>query len=376
MARAPHGHARETTRSRCGMAGAWWEAMATIRTACLTLGVLLGSTGAAFALKPGAHADLASASCRAAGLGKSMCTRIATEDYDVDSREWEDLRAHAQIDDGQTACEAADATADRMWTLGTELRSALARAAASPSDTTTAAVDALIGRALHTIQDNCAHDGMPNPQHAWLSLGDFCNGTDTSPDVQDDALACAKVETDAMMKIVARSVSDASLGSALDSRSCPPAPSSGGGNHNNGSPPAVCQGRFLPGPFDACNFLGRAKDWDGIDRRWNGARVAPALRTAFTAGLAGDRAIAPICGGNERVLSPAVSDPIVNVAVGAPSCGKASLFCLGKADDSENPFADDAPVPEDGGCSTGGRSSGGAVIALALLAVTRRRRRI
>ncbi len=349
--------------------------MATIRTAALTLGVLLGSTGAAFALKPGAHADIASASCRAAGLGKSMCTRIATEDYDVDSREWDDLRAHAQIDDGQTACEAADAAADRMWSLGTELRTALARAAASPSNTTAGAVDALIGRALHTIQDNCAHDGMPNPQHAWLSLGDFCNGTDTSPDVQDDAIACAKVETDALMKIVARSVSDARLGAALDSSSCPPAQNTSG-NHNNGGPPAVCQGRFLPGPFDACDFLGRAKDWDGIDRRWNGARVAPALRNAFAAGLAGDRSIAPICGGDERVLSPAVSDPIVDVSVGAPSCGKASLFCLGKADDSENPFADDPAALEDGGCSTGSGSTGGFAIALALLAVTRRRRRI
>ncbi|CAN5866510.1 hypothetical protein BH11MYX3_BH11MYX3_27960 [soil metagenome] len=347
--------------------------MATIRTACLTLGVLLGSTGAAFALKPGMHADITSASCRASGLGKSMCTRIATENYDTDSREWDDLRAHAQIDDGQTACEAADATADRMWNLGNELRTALARAAASPSNTTAGAVDALIGRAAHTIQDNCAHDGMPNPQHAWLSLGDFCEGTATSPDVQDDAIACAKVETDALMKIVARSVSQARLGPALDSRSCPPAPSSGG-DHDNTTSPAVCNGRFLPGPFDACDFLSRAKDWDGIDRRWNGARVTPALRAAFAAGLAGERAIAPICGGNERVLSPGVSDPIVDVRGGAPRCGKASLFCLGKADDSENPFADDEALPEDGGCNTGGGSTGGLAVALALLVARRRRR--
>ena len=137
----------------------------------------------------------------------------------------------------------------------------------------------------------------------------------------------------------------------------------------------MCQGRFLPGPFDACNFLGRAKDWDGIDRRWNGARVSPALRDAFAAGLAGDHTIAPICAGDERVLSPAVSDSVVDVSVGAPSCGKASLFCLGKADDSENPFADDEPAPEDGGCSTGSGYGGGSAIALALLAVTRRRRR-
>jgi uncharacterized protein (TIGR03382 family) len=347
--------------------------MASIRTACLTVGVLLGSTGAAFALKPGAHAEIASASCRAAGLGRNLCTRIATEDYDVDSREWDDLRAHAQIDDGQTACEAADATALRMWTLGSDLRTALARAAASPNNTTAGAVDAVIGRALHTIQDNCAHHGMPNPQHAWLSLGDFCDGTDTSPDVQDDAIACAKVETDAVMKIVARSITDGRLGAALDSRSCPPAPNAGG-NHNNSGPPAVCQGRFLPGPFDACSFLGRAKDWDGIDRRWNGDRVSPALRDAFAAGLAGDRAIAPICGGNERVLSPAVSDPIVDVSVGAPSCPKASLFCLGKADESENPFADDPAEPEVGGCSAGGGSTGGLAAVLALLVAKRRRR--
>ncbi len=78
----------------------------------IVVGILVSAAGPAFALKPGTHADLAKKSCLAAGLGRDLCQRIATEDYDTDGNEWDDLRAHAQIDDGQTACTAADATAE------------------------------------------------------------------------------------------------------------------------------------------------------------------------------------------------------------------------------------------------------------------------
>jgi hypothetical protein len=174
--------------------------------AYVVVGFVLGASGSAHALKPGTHADIAKASCIAAGLGKNLCTRIATEDYDTDSREWDDLSAHAQIDDAQTACVAADAAAGRLFVLGTSVRSALAQVAISGGTQTVGDVDALIGRALHTIQDNCAHHGMPNPQHAWFSLGDFCDGTATSPDLQEDAIACARTESDAAMRAVLRAL--------------------------------------------------------------------------------------------------------------------------------------------------------------------------
>ena len=334
------------------------------------VGVLTVASGTAHALKPGTHADIAKASCKAAGLSSDFCTRIATEDYDTDEREWDDLRAHAQIDDGETACVAADRTAERLRGLGYDLPAALAKARASGSLEDVGAVSELVGRALHTIQDNCAHHGMPNPQHAWFSLGDFCEGTSTSPDVQDDAAACARTESDAVMRDVARAVAQANAASILSAKSCPPAPNNG--PHNNSGPPAVCQGRYLPGPIDACSFLGRAKDWDGTDRRWNNTVAVPALRTAFEAGLGGATTADSVCGGDESRLSPSVSEPIVDVSTGAPSCAKASLFCLGKADDSENPFADDATTA-DTGCSTTGARSGLWMIGLALLLLFARR---
>jgi hypothetical protein len=170
------------------------------------VGALLVASGTAHALKPGTHADVAKASCKAAGLPTSFCTRIATEDYDTDEREWDDLRAHAQIDDGETACTAADRAAERLRGLGHDLRAALALAARTHSEADVGVVGSLVGRALHTVQDNCAHHGMPNPQHAWLSLDDFCDNTSTSPDVQDDAIACARTESDAVMRVVASAV--------------------------------------------------------------------------------------------------------------------------------------------------------------------------
>jgi hypothetical protein len=340
----------------------------------VVVGLVVGASAPAFALKPAAHADVTQRSCQAAGLPKDACTRIATEDYDTDEREWDDLRAHAQIEDNETACAAADRTASRMWSLGAELRTRLAAFARSGSYDDAGAVDAAIGRALHTAQDDCAHHGMPNPQHAWSSLHDFCDGTATNPDVQSDAIACARTESDAILKTAATAIRNAGLTSRLGALSCPDA--SGGGRGGADTP--VCQGRWLPTPFEACAFLGRANDWDGIDRTWSNAVVAPALRSAFAAGVTG--ALAPaagaICHGDERVLSNATSRPMADVSGGTPSCLKAHVLCLGKADDGgdvENPFADDPVDADAGGCAATGGAGLGMLIPLT--AFVRRRRR-
>ena len=338
--------------------------MATVRTAVWAMAMVLGAATQAHALKPGTHADIAKASCTAAGLPRDFCTRIATEDYNTDGREWDDLRAHAQIDDGETACTAADRTAQRVYELGGALRTQLATAVRTGSDDDVGLTASAIGRALHTIQDNCAHHGMPNPQHAWASLSDFCDGTSLSPDIQDDAIACARHETDALMVAVAAAVKQADAASLLGSASCPALPEHGDASTTMR---AVCEDRFLPGPIDGCGFLGRAKDWDGTDRRWENRVVVPALRDAFAAGLAGASSPRAICAGDERVLSPAVSDPVLDVSAGTPSCTRAKLLCLGKADDTDSPFADDDGAPSDaGGCSTTGTGTGSLALALAL----------
>ena len=342
--------------------------------AVLAIAVIAAAAGPAHALKPADHASITYAACVATGLPRDFCTRTATEDYNTDAREWDDLAAHAQIDGDQTACAGADAAAARVYQLGGALRSALAAVHTAGGDANVAATASALGRALHTLQDNCAHHGMPNPQHAWFSLSDFCDGTELSPDIQDDALACARTETAAAMAIAAQLIRGAGSNVVgwLDARSCPPSPSSG---HNSTTPPSVCQSRFLPGPIDGCSFLGEAHAWDGIDRTWKNPVVITALRGGLQAGATGAAAPGPTCrGGDETVLSPAVSQPIVDVSAGPASCVRASVFCLGKADDTDSPFAGEAaPTTDAGGCAaTTGRSS---VLGLALVAAALRRRR-
>jgi len=332
--------------------------------------LILGASTPAFALKPGTHADITQAACTAAGLPKDLCTRIATEDYDTDEREWDDLSAHAQIADNQTACAAADLAATRVWQLGSDLRAQLAAYQHTIGYDQAGAIASSIGRALHTVQDDCAHHGMPNPQHAWFSLADYCDGTATNPDVQPSAISCAQTETAAVMRTVASAIQSAGVAQHLGAFACPPAPD----NSDHGTQQtAVGQGRFLPGPIDACDFLGEADGWDGIDRTWNTAVVVPAVRAAFAAGLAGQAAPSDLCHGDETVLSNATSRPAVDVSGGTPSCVKAHVLCLGKADgDSENPFADDPTPAADAGCHAAHGEPG--LLLIALVALRRGRR--
>lgn len=351
------------------MARAYSAGMLRRAAVTVALATTLATT-TAHALKPRAHADLAHASCTAAGLPTDFCRRVATENYNTDADEWDDLAAHAQIAGDQTACEAADGTAGRVWLRATELRAELAALATDRSERRAGKAAELLGRVLHTIQDNCAHHGMPNPQHAWFSLADFCEGTDTSPDVQDEAVACARVETEAVMRLVAATVSPRAA-DALGELSCP---DEAIGDQRGGTQP-VCQRRYLPAPWDACEFLGEAQEWDGIDRQWNNDVVTGALRDAFAAGLAGRGALPSPCRGDERTLSPAVSEPILDVSGGTPSCTRAKLFCLGKADEDDHPFADeDTEVPAEAGCRTTHAPGGLVVFGLAALVLRRRRR--
>lgn len=344
------------------------------RSSWLVVTILLGSAGSAHALKPGTHADIAKDRCIAAALPASFCLRVATENYNTDSREWEDLPAHAQIDAGETACVAADRTAHRMWQLGADVRTQLTSIRARSTYGNVGLAAQALGRALHTIQDNCAHRGMPNPQHAWFSLSDFCHDTELSPDIQGDAMSCARAETEAVVELVADAVEATGTSSGLGAQACPPV--AGGPRNDNEQP--ICQKRFLPGPIDACRFLASAKTWDGVDRTWAADVVAGALRHAFAAGLAGEPELASICGGDETVLSAATSQPILDVSGGTPSCGKSKLLCLGKADDADNPFFDDdhdgvSETEETGGCATGGGHGLGLLLIAAGVLARRRR---
>ena len=159
----------------------------------------------------------------------------------------------------------------------------------------------------------------------------------------------------------------------MDRRACPG--SNLGGPTRGAQQRTVCEARFLPGPIDACKFLGRAADWDGTDRRWNNNVVVPTLRKAFAAGLAGRGALPGICRGDEQVLSSGTSTPVADVSGGTPSCARAHLFCFGAAEESGNPFDDEPTEDSAGGCDVGASGNLGAALLVGLMLVATGRRR-
>jgi MYXO-CTERM domain-containing protein len=285
---------------------------------------------------------------------------VGSEVYNVDAYEFDDLSAHSQIPDGKSACDAGNDSVYRESWLGAEIRSGLANVAISPSEEGAAQVAVALGRALHTIQDNCAHHGMPNPQHAWHSLSDSCFGTSESPDLVPAAFNCAAAETDAVFAAFHGTVDEYGVGYADLDR-------------------ADSAYTHWPSHGDVCAFLGSAGGWDGVDRRWNNAVMSPALRDQLVRSITSDDAgLTDVCANGS--IEALTSDPELDTSGGAMSCLKIHAFCLGKADSAdeappwETEPAMDAPPS---GCSVGGRAPLGApaLLALALAALLVRRRR-
>jgi hypothetical protein len=304
----------------------------------VTLGLLASP---AWALKPSKHRDLAEAACAAQHLPTAFCDRIGQTVFEVDYREWTDLAAHAQREPGQDRCAAADAAADRVTALATDaITSAHAR------DYDAAAV--ALGRALHTLQDECAHHGMTNEEHAFLSLEDTCgDDVNASPDTQPAAIECARTRTNDAMAAAALALADVSW-AGVDTL-C-----RGYDNEN------TCQLASLPSPFQACDFLALHKNWDGADSRWNADLVGPALVAAFNAGLRGSSAPS-VCATSS--IDPVAPHPLVtNRDAG---CGLTDIVCLGKADAPE-------VAPE----TTGGCNAVGAPGLLVALLALRRKKRV
>jgi hypothetical protein len=273
---------------------------------------------------------------------------MGQEVYQTDYREWTDLHAHAQRELGEDRCTAADAAQARVDRLAREV---VAKTRALDYEAGAVA----LGRAIHTLQDECAHHGMTNQEHAYYSLTQTCEHEDVSPDVQPEALACAQARTrDAFVAVAA-----ALQGQRWDyvDNICKQI----GGDYDRDT----CQSASLPTPFMACDFLAEHSDWDGEDSRWNGDRVGPALLAAFQVGLRGDATPAGLCGSNDKALDPAA--PRAYVSNREAGCGLIDVTCLGKVDDPGS--TDDTS----GGCSTGaGTSFLVLVVHLGLLARRRR----
>ncbi len=338
-----------------------------IQTA-LVLGAL-ATASTAHALNQSKHFDITVQSCTDAGLPNAFCQRVGVEVYNVDAREFNDLSAHSQIPEGSTACDAANASLWRVFWLGGQVRAATIAVGYRSSLRGNDALAQDLGRALHTVQDNCAHSGMPNPQHAWHSLSDVCNGTTESPDVNPAAFACASNETDAIFSAFIDVLHD------------------NGGDFASLGNISTDNDKHWPAYSDVCAFLGSASDWSGQDRRWDNSVMRPALTDRLVRGLYGADAtqFTRVCSGNDDDVLPAYSDSDRDTSGGAQSCIKIHTFCLGKADgaaaDAEPPPYEPVPAAPttavSGGCSVGGEGSPSAAapLLLMLVALLVRRRR-
>ena len=313
-----------------------------IRLLVLPLLAILGASAPAWALKPGKHRQLAEAACAANRLPQAFCDRMGKQVYETDYLEWTDLAAHAQRELGQDRCDAAEAAATRVDMLA---RAMIAHAAEARYDD--AAVD--LGRAIHTLQDECAHHGMTNQEHAYYSIEDTCGDGNVSPDTQPDAIACAEDRTDRMMAAAAAALHDTSWSGVEEL--CE-------------NPLDSCAVASLPSPFQACDFLSEHYEWDGDDSRWNGDIVGPALEQAFERGLRGDSVSAAVCDAPDAIDPLQPRAPVTDLDTG---CLVTDVLCLGKAD--AEPAA--TPAPSTGGCAAGGSPS----LLVALLVLRRRRRR-
>lgn len=342
--------------------------------ALAALWLLCGLPASAFALEGGDHESVTWGACRDAGLPYDFCRRAAVEAASVDGREWADLAAHAQAEEGLPLCVGADLTLARMETLGGELRAALAGLQADRwgDDAEDAAV--AFGRALHTIQDNCAHQGMTNPEHSWYTRSDLCHDTDLSPDVQPEALECARVQTRVVMQGLAPLVEELGVARALGDGSCPEPQGGEGGGSTTSDP---CWTRVNPGPISVCRFIRSVHVWDGIDRRWDTGTMADLMSAAWLDALHGlEPDHSSTCDLND--FEAASAEPVVDLSDGPPDCGLLNILCLGP-DDS---FAGSAPAAatsaEPAGCSVAARPTAGGsapfALLLALLLATRARR--
>jgi hypothetical protein len=323
--------------------------------------LLAASPTAAFALDQSVHQSISQDACTAAKLPQDFCERVGTEAYNVDSYEWSTPAAHSQIaDDGiASPCTAANLVLDRVRTLGSDIRTSLGQINSANSEDLRIHIATQLGRALHTIQDDCAHHGMPNAQHAWWSRLDSCSGSKTSPDLQPEAASCARTETAAVFAAFTQEMANAGVSAAsLDNLS-------EGWTH-------------WPTRGGVCAFLHDAETWDGTDRRWNNIVVVPFLRDQLTNAITVDNSsIGDLCTENLAVDKPAAT---INVSSPPPFCFKLQAFCLasgGKEDGEEVPPPwEDSQDSQSAGCSAGSQgSSAGLLVALGLIAARRRRGR-
>jgi hypothetical protein len=263
-------------------------------------------------LKTTDHQNITAICCAGAGFGSAFCDRLAAEAHNVDAWEWFTLAAHAMPEANQSQCDAAAAVQERLRQRGSDIRALLAQ----PVITTTYAnqLASALGRALHAVQDNCAHEGMTNPQHSWYSNRGYCLSDGEDPDTAPAAIQCAWTETVTALTYFADAVRAS--------------------HHQLGD--LVPEGGFPivdPVRDQICSFLHEWTNFDGVDRRWNNGVMTPALRNtliwAFSAGYRGPNAC-------DNLLAVPGSSPLAIltprawVPVSDPMCFTEKVYCIGE----------------------------------------------
>ncbi|MBP9087380.1 MAG: hypothetical protein KBG15_14750 [Kofleriaceae bacterium] len=311
---------------------------------------VLATSESAWALSQAEHQRITEQACLAERMSDGFCKRMANAAFSVDGYEWRDMAAHAQRELEQPACEAANRSAQRVNELAD---SAVAAYHAGADEV---AADEF-GRALHTLQDECAHHGMSNRQHAHFSLLDVCGETGASPDAAPEAKQCAVKRTKSAMIEIANAVAGRPPNFTCSA--------------SDRTTMTECGRIAGPSPIEVCEFLGESTEWNGEDTRWQpivGERMLSAFKLGF-------RGIDPssVCADGTIATEP----PVQLVHAVAHSCALVAVTCLGKVD---NPMRlDEDSVAAEGGCAAAGRlddaSSGLALLfAMVVLAAPWRRR--
>jgi MYXO-CTERM domain-containing protein len=321
----------------------------------------------AFALEQKDHKHISQQACLDRSLPEEFCERVGIESYNVDKYEWSAPEAHGQMaNDDEHACTGANRILERQRTLAIEIRNQLHNLKNDPDNADIGAeyLATTLGRTLHTIQDLCAHHGLPNNQHAWYSLSDTCHDTESSPDLADDAFHCAHYETGLFFQAFIDEMYEAEVE----------------WDWLTGVDP---DDDHFPGVGDLCEYLKEADTWDGIDRRWNNAVVVPWVRDQMASGVreSDDRLLADACAEGIDITN-ATPWETVDTTTKLEWCVKADAVCIAKADGTEDmapPWAHGGDEPQGAGCSvvpgSAGNSLAWLIAGLGVLLTVRRRRR-
>jgi len=258
-------------------------------------------------LKQPVHKQISVDSCSAAGLPRKFCDRVGSAVQAVDTEDWDNNIAHAIPADGEGHCAAARDVIERLRSLGGQVRAGLE---AGSTDVDSIAKN--LAFALHTIQDNCSHEGMANVQHAWGTLGAECSlgpAGRADPDAAPGAAWCARQETDAIFAAFVEAIS----ATGFDQNSL--AQSTGWYWVN------------YPPVAGVCSWLRSYSTWDGTDTRWNNAVTVPGFRRELAGALTGKGSDGgDLCAFGKGSVENPSPNPAIKV-VGGEWCARLTAYC-------------------------------------------------